>query len=202
MNNFSRFFAFVCAITLSFGANAQLTANPWVVSPPKPNDGTLSNATVQYTPGGDNVTAPVYELNDGKILGVDPWARARDKSNVRTWRGSGQHGKLNFIGEATTYTDAHGQEMIAPEINRHNMLVILEHLRNLGYKIPESYDQQIKDLPKNYSMKLRENYDYMTTEATDPFSNVLTQIMHNVEVGTGLDFENILFNSVKLMGTD
>lgn len=202
MNNFSRFFAFICAIMLSFGANAQLTANPWVVSPPKPNDGTFSNATVQYTPGGDNVTAPVYELNDGKIVGVDPWARARDKSNVRTWRGSGQHGKLNYIGEATTYTDAQGQEMIAPEINRHNMLVVLEHLRNLGYKIPESYDQKIKDLPKNYSMKLRENYDYMTTEATDPFSNVLTQIMHNVEVGTGLDFENILFNSVKLIGTD
>ena len=202
MKLLSHVFTLVCATAISFGANAQLTANPWVVSAPTPNDGAMSDANVQYTPGGDNVTAPVYEMNNGKIVGVDPWARARDKSDVRTWRGSGQHGKLNYIGEATTFTDAQGQEMIAPEINRHNMLVVLEHLRNLGYQIPDSYDQKIKDLPKNYGLKLRENYDYVTGEATDPFSNILTQMMRNIEEGTGLSFENILFNSVKLVGTD
>ena len=202
MKVFSSIFTLFCALTIAFGAKAQLTANPWVVSPPSPNDGALENAKVDYKAGGDNVTAPVYEMNEGKIVGVDPWARARDKSDVRTWRGSGQHGKLNYIGEATTFTDAQGQEMIAPEVNRHNMLVVLEHLRNLGYKIPESYDQKIKDLPKNYGIKLRENFDYMQNDATDPFNNVLVQMMHNIEEGTGLDFENILFNSVKLVGTD
>jgi len=202
MRFFLHIFTLVYVFALSFSAKAQLAANPWVVSPPVPNDGTLSSANVQYTPGGDNVTAPVYEMNEGKIIAVDPWARARDKSDVRTWRGSGQHGKLNFIGEATTYTDAQGQEMIAPEVNRHNMLIVLEHLRNLGYKIPDSYDQKIRDLPKNYGIQLRKNYDYVTQDADDPFSNILTEMMHNIEQGTGLDFENILFNSVKLIGTD
>ena len=143
----------------------------------------------------------MYEVNDGKIVAVDPWARARDKSNVRTWRGSGNHGKLNYIGEATTYTDAQGQEMIAPEVNRHNMLIILEHLRNLGYKIPRSYDQKIRDLPKNYGILLRENYNKVE-DANDPFSNILIQVMHDIEEGTGLDFNNLLFNTVNLLGTD
>ena len=195
--------ALLCAYMLPFCANAQLAANPWVVTPPSPNSGDFSQqGGVQYNSGGDNVVAPMYELNDGKIIAVDPWARARDKTNVRTWRGSGQHGKLNYIGEATTFTDAQGQEMIAPEVNRHNMLVVLEHLRNLGYKIPDSYDQKIRDLPKDYSMKLRENYDYVTTDATDPFSKILTEMMEKIEEGTGLDFQNILFNSVDLIGTD
>lgn len=193
---------FLGLFIFSLNAQAQLSANPWVVSKPHPNSGDYrGNSNVVYNSGGDNVTAPMYEVNEGKIVAVDPWARARDKSNIRTWRGSGNHGKLNYIGEATTYTDAQGQEMIAPEVNRHNMLIILEHLRNLGYKIPRSYDQKIRDLPKNYGILLRENYN--TVEgASDPFSNVLTQIMHDIEEGTGLDFNNLLFNTVDLLGTD
>ena len=190
------------AFIFALNAQAQLAANPWVVSKPSPNGGDFSNnPNVKYNSGGDNVTAPMYEVNDGKIVAVDPWARARDKSNVRTWRGSGNHGKLNYIGEATTYTDAQGQEMIAPEVNRHNMLIILEHLRNLGYKIPRSYDQKIRDLPKNYGILLRENYNKVE-DANDPFSNILIQVMHDIEEGTGLDFNNLLFNTVNLLGTD
>jgi hypothetical protein len=201
MKNRYFIFTFLTSAFLTFAAQAQLSANPWVVAPPSPNSGDLSNATVNYTAGGDNVTAPIYKTNNGDIVAVDPWARARDKSDVRTWRGSGQHGKLDYIGEATTYTDAQGQEMIAPEVNRHNMLVVLEHLRKLGYKIPESYDQKIRDLPKNYGLKLQENYDDLNS-ASDPFSTTLRQMMENIEAGTGLDFHNILFNSVNLLGTD
>ena len=120
---------------------AQLPSNPWEINP---NDGYM----------GDNVAnteiteAPVYEntAHGSEILPVDPWARARDKSGVKTWRGSGQHGKLNYIGEATTYGTAMGQEMIAPEVNRHNMLVMTQHLRDLGYDIPADYDEKIKNL--------------------------------------------------------
>ena len=113
MKKFAYLLAGASCLLTAASAFAQLPSNPWEI---KPNEGYM----------GDNVAdtdvthAPVYDntANGGEILPVDPWARARDKSGIKTWRGSGQHGKLNYIGEATTYGNAMGQEMIAPEVNR------------------------------------------------------------------------------------
>lgn len=138
---------------------------------------------------------------DSDIIPVDPWARARDRSGVTTWRGSGQHGKLNYIGEATTYGDAVGQEMIAPEVNRHNMVVMTQHFRNLGYKIPDSYDQKIRDLPQSYAKHLREAYDGLGHQ-NNPFDTMFSGFLDVVEEQSGLDMENILFNSIDLLSTD
>lgn len=175
---------------------AQLPSNPWEINP---NDGYM----------GDNVAnteiteAPVYEntAHGSEILPVDPWARARDKSGVKTWRGSGQHGKLNYIGEATTYGTAMGQEMIAPEVNRHNMLVMTQHLRDLGYDIPADYDEKIKNLPQSYAKHLREAYDGLGHQ-NNPFDTMFSGFIDVVEDQTGLDMENILFNSIDLLSTD
>ena len=147
--------------------------------------------------------APMYADTEhgSDILPVDPWAAARDRSGTSTWRGSGNHGRQNYTGEATTYTDAQGQEMIAPEVNRGNMIIMLEQLRRLGYKIPESYDQKIRDMPSAYGNLLRENYDKIGG-LKDPLSSNFHRIMSNVEDGTGLDFDNLLFNSVDLLSTD
>ncbi len=192
--------AVVAVLAFARGASAQLPANPWEI---KPNDGTFDN--VDYaTSAKDAVTdAPMYRdgPTDGDVLPVDPWAKARDKSGIETWRGSGQHGRLNYVGEATTYGDAMGQEMIAPEVNRQNMLVALEHLRKLGYKIPDSYDAKIKNLPNAYRQILQENYAKVHS-ADDPFGRSFVHIMDGIEEGTGLDLENILFNSLDILGTD
>lgn len=196
MKKFAYLLAGASCLLTAVSAFAQLPSNPWEI---KPNEGYM----------GDNVAdtdvthAPVYDntANGGEILPVDPWARARDKSGIKTWRGSGQHGKLNYIGEATTYGNAMGQEMIAPEVNRHNMLVATQHLRNLGYKIPASYDQGIKDLPKNYAKQLREAYDGLGHQ-NNPFDTMFSGFIDVVEDGTGLDMENILFNSIDILSTD
>ena len=192
--------ALAAALVTAEGASAQLPANPWEISP---NDGTFDN--VDYaTSTEDAVTqAPMYGNGptDGEVLPVDPWAKARDKSGIETWRGSGQHGRLNYVGEATTFGDAQGQEMIAPEVNRHNMLVGLEHLRKLGYKIPASYDEKIKNLPNTYRRILRENYTKLHS-ADDPFGRSFVHIMDGIEEGTGLDLENILFNPLDNLGPD
>ena len=94
--------ALAAALVTAEGASAQLPANPWEISP---NDGTFDN--VDYaTSTEDAVTqAPMYGNGptDGEVLPVDPWAKARDKSGIETWRGSGQHGRLNYVGEATTF---------------------------------------------------------------------------------------------------
>ncbi len=148
---------------------AQLPANPWDISP---NDGYFGDNVAESSPA-EAPDAPVYRNNssNGEILPVDPWARARDKTNTQTWRGSGQHGKLNYVGEATTFGDAMGQEMIAPEVNRHNMLVMTQHLRNMGYKIPAGYDQKIKDMPQTYKRYLREAYNSL-----DPSDNPMEEM--------------------------
>ena len=192
-------FAFLGIILMAGSAAAQLPSNPWA---PHPNDGYFGDNVANT----DQTQAPVYNntSNGGEILPVDPWARARDKSGIQTWRGSGQHGKLNYIGEGTTYTDAKGQEMIAPEVNRHNMNVALEHLRKMGYKIPESYDEGIKNMPKNYAKKLRQAYDNLLQADVkdDPLGGIANGMMEGFERGTGLDIENLLFNSIDILSTD
>lgn len=200
MKKLLNFLAAVAVFGIAETASAQLPANPWNISP---NDGTFDN--VDYaTSTKDAVTnAPMYSggSTGGEVLPVDPWAKARDKSGIETWRGSGQHGRLNYVGEATTYGDAYGQEMIAPEVNRQNMLIGLEHLRKLGYKIPASYDQKIRNMPATYRRTLQEKLSEVKS-ANDPFSRSFIHMMEGVEDGTGLDLENILFNSLDILGTD
>lgn len=199
MNKYFSILAFLgCMATASY-SYAQLPSNPWA---PNPNDGYFENVASQPADNG-TPTIPEYSegQTNGEVLPVDPWARARDRSGVKTWRGSAQHGKLNYIGEATSWGDANGQELLAPEVNRHNMLVLTDYLRKMGYKIPESYDQNIKNMPQNYKKILQESYDGVYT-ASDPLSVSFSKIMDGVEQGTGLDMENILFNTMDILSTD
>lgn len=205
MVKFSKVAALLMLMLWAGVTYAQLPANPWTVQPPQPNDGYFGDNVGNGTNGGDITNAPVYQGNasNGEILPVDPWARARDRSGVRTWRGSGQHGKLNYIGEATTYSDANGQEMIAPEVNRHNMIVMLDHLRKMGYKIPASYDQNIRNMPSDYKETLRQSMADLSVNAkNDPLSLMFSNVYDIMENYTGLDFNNLLFNTMDVLGTD
>lgn len=205
MIKLAKIFAVSGLLLWATGAYAQLPANPWTPQPPSPNDGYFGNNAGNGTNGGDIVDAPIYGGNasGGEILPVDPWARARDRSGVRTWRGSGQHGKLNYIGEATTYTTAMGQEMIAPEVNRHNMIIMLDHLRNMGYKIPESYNDKVKNMPAEYKDYLQQSLTDVTSNAgKDPLSLMFSNVYNIMENYTGLDFNNLLFNTMDILGTD
>lgn len=205
MKMFSQILAFSSLLLWAGVSSAQLPANPWVPQAPSPNDGYFGDNVGNSTQGGDVTNAPVYGggPTGGDILPVDPWARARDRSGVRTWRGSGQHGKLNYIGEATTYTTAMGQEMIAPEVNRHNMIVMLDHLRNMGYKIPDSYNEKIKAMPSEYKDTLVRSMSQVTSDSSsNPLSLMFTNVYNIFENYSGLDFNNILMNTMDILGTD
>lgn len=197
--------AIFCSLSFISIAQAQLPDNPWKPNAPKPNDGYFGD-NLQQKPLPNTPSAPAYQggQTNGEILPVDPWAKARDRSGTQTWRGSGKHGELNYVGEATTYGTAMGQEMIAPEVNRHNMLVATEHLRKLGYKIPKDYDNKIKNMPKAYAAYLREAYDSIGAQTMDedPLGALTAKVMYNFETGMGLDFENLLFNSIDILATD
>ena len=76
------------AAGLAGNVSAQLPSNPWA---PHPNDGYFENV-----PTYDSTQAPeIPEYNNGQtggeVLPVDPWARSRDRSGIKTWRGSGRH---------------------------------------------------------------------------------------------------------------
>ncbi|MBQ9731887.1 MAG: hypothetical protein IJV97_02220 [Alphaproteobacteria bacterium] len=192
MFRYSLIFGVLGTLLLQSDVSAQLPSDPWNM---QPNNGYMGN-NVSST---DTTKAPTY--NNADILPVDPWATARDKSGIKTWRGSGKHGKLNYIGEATTYGTAYGQEMIAPEVNRHNMLVATQHLRNLGYKIPVSYDDKIKNLPYAYTSQLRDAYTSLGHN-NNPLDTMFSGFLDIVENGSGLDMENILFNTMNILSTD
>lgn len=206
MNKKTLSLAALCCLLLSSASFAQLPANPWAPQPVVQNTSPEQPVYSQSTSGARETKAAAAETPGyDDILPVDPWARARVNNGTPTWRGSGRNDRgLKYTGEATTYGDAYGQEMIAPEVNRHNMLVMTEHLRKMGYKIPESYDQKIKDMPQSYAKYLREAYDKVnsTSMEEDPLSALFSGVMSNVEGGTGLDFENILFNTIDVLSTD
>ena len=202
MFRFLKFFCLTLAlIFINKATFAQLPANPWVAQPPSPNNGYFGD-NIADAAGSDITDAPIYanNANGGEILPVDPWARSRDRSGVRTWRGSGQQGKLNYIGEGTTFNTG-DQEYLAPEVNRHNMVVMLDHLRKMGYQIPQSYNEKVQNMPGKYRQKLQESMSDLTG-ASDPFSQVFIGLMNTIDNSTGLSLDNILFNSVDILGTD
>lgn len=160
-------------------AQTKLPDNPWKAQ---------TNAAVQSETKG----------NTSNALPSNPWTSNKDLKN---WRGSGQYGKLNYTGSPTTYTKAQGQEMIAPEVNRDNMIIGLKQLRKMGYKIPESYDQKVRDMPQAYGNLLKENYSKVY-QLSDPLGKGFTRMMDGVEDGTGLDIENLLFNSISVLSSD
>ena len=72
---------------------------------------------------------------------------------------------------------------------------------NLGYKIPDSYDEKIKDLPQAYARQLRDAYNGLGHQ-NNPFDTMFSGFIDIVEDQSGLDMENILFNSIDILSTD
>ena len=110
MKKYFSLLAVLGCLTMASVAFAQLPTNPWS---PKPNDGYFEE--VANKPAEEGVpTIPEYSggQTNGEVLPADPWAKSRDRSGVKTWRGSAQHGKLNYVGEATTFGDDYGQERL------------------------------------------------------------------------------------------
>lgn len=170
------------------------------------------SAAPVYTPAIDSdgnaktgvMVNQVETLSTTTAQNVTP---ASDKQTIKrqpkadSWRGSGRFGQLNYTGEVTTYGTAYGQEMLAPEVNNHNMNVMLQHLRDLGYKIPDSYDNKFQTFTQDYANDLRNAYNGLGHQ-NNPFDTMFSGFLDIVEDQSGLDMENLLFNSIDLMSRD
>lgn len=183
-------------------------SNPFYIPSPK------------YAPTNADATAPVYrpaidsqgnsnwQNNQGtRALGNANGGYAMKRQTKDTagatggWRGSGKYGNQDYTGSVTTYGHAYGQEMLAPEVNNHNMNVMVQKLRDLGYKIPTSYDNGFTNFLSTYTNDLERAYSGLGRQ-NNPADTIFNGILDSFEHFTGLDAGNLMFNSINLIKQD
>ena len=104
-----------------------------------------------------------------------------------------------WVGTNTTYNTAMGQEAIAPEINKTNMISMVQHLRKLGYIVPDSLDTAIAEAPSRTKIKMLESIDWVQNKGTDPFTKAIAKASKDLEKNYGFSFENILGTSLDIL---
>ena len=183
-------------------------SNPFYIPSPK------------YAPINADATAPVYRpaISDpvnsaaqnqpaARALGnaTGGYALQRQTATVSaakdSWRGSGKYGNQNYTGSVTTYGRAYGQEMLAPEVNNNNMNIMVQKLRDLGYRIPASYDNGFTNFLSTYTNDLERAYGGLGRQ-NNPADTVFNGILDSFEHFTGLDAGNLMFNSIDLIKRD
>ena len=133
-------------------------------------------------------------------LAADPWATTSaaeekaQKQSVNTL-----HQDLpKFVGENTTWNVPMGQREIAPDANITNMLLMTQHLRNMGYQIPDGLDNLITTAPK----KLRNEIARAMAElksSSHPIAKIENGLATIFERNTGLSLENLIMNSLRII---
>lgn len=204
---------------------AQLPANPWQTSSSgvahikrEVSAPARSVETIKYAPVNADKEAPVYKpaieavaqtaKTSPAVVEVPKVAKTTayvtdnatnaNGAKSQSWIGSGNYGKLNYTGAANTYGTAYGQEMIAPEVNAGNIKIMIQHLRSLGYKIPDSYDNKFQTFLQDYASELDVAYRGVGRQ-NNPIDSMFSGFLDVFEQGTGLDVENLLFNSIGLI---
>lgn len=132
-------------------------------------------------------------------LASDPWANkspAADKavSNLNTLK----QDLPDFVGENTTWNTAMGQKEIAPDANITNMLLMTQHLRNMGYQIPDGLDDLINTAPQKLRNEIAAAM-YQLKNSDHPFATIETGLADIFEKNTGLSLENLIMNSLRII---
>lgn len=137
-------------------------------------------------------------------LAADPWANqspAADKA--ARIKSQNPLNTLNqqlpeFVGDNTTWNVAMGQKEIAPDVNITNALLMTQHLRNMGYKIPDGLDTLINTAPQ----KLRNEITAAMVQlknSNHPVATIETSLADIFEAQTGLSLDNLIMNSLRII---
>ena len=161
-----------------------LSSNPWA-------DTSISSTGTQVT---GTVTTTTSAAMQRAAAAPTSGAKA-DPTNPRdlplpTWTGTN-----------TTWNVAMGQEMIAPEINKQNMLSMAQHLRRLGYIVPDTLDSAIANAPEKTRLALVEDMNKIQNSGgrDSPMLQAIGKITRDLEANYGFSFENILDNSMRIL---
>ncbi|MDY6408104.1 MAG: hypothetical protein SPL08_05350 [Pseudomonadota bacterium] len=138
----------------------------------------------------------------GAQLAADPWAThsaAQDKIKYQTQSlNTLERSKPQFIGENTTWNTAMGQREIAPDANITNMLLMTQHLRNMGYQIPDGLDNLINTAPKKLRNEIAQAMADLKS-SSHPIARIETSLEEIFERNTGLSLENLIMNSLRII---
>lgn len=139
-------------------------------------------------------------------LPADPWANQSplaDKQQIG-YLSYAQRNTLineplpNFVGQNTTWGKAMGQEMIAPDVNITNMLLMTQHLRKLGYQIPEGLDQIINTAPARLRRDIMNSLIELQ-RSDNPVAVASMGYAKLFEKHTGFSIENLITNSLRIL---
>lgn len=168
-----------------------------------PMQSTLQVPASNSSPGGQ------YQQVQPTPLPANPWAvQNQYPVAVSTQNNNPQNVPLRdtplpqFVGQNTTYNTAMGQEMIAPEINKTNMLLMTDHLRKLGYIVPDSLDEAIRTAPEKTRLALVQSTRWIQKGGdsnSSPILEAIGKISRDLENNYGFSFENILDNSMRIL---
>lgn len=165
-----------------------LARNPWAV----PVQTDASSVTETTNADGTVKTQPqvVYVRID---QGSQPIQGVYEGGADNVWNTQ----MPEFTGRLTTWGYP-GEVANLPEVNMHNILSITQHLRNMGYDIPDSLEEKIKAAPAATKQRVMQSLSDVR-RAKDPMSKSAQAAMDIFENETGLNIDNLLGNSLDLL---
>ncbi len=103
-----------------------------------------------------------------------------------------------YVGTNTTWDKSMGQEAIAPDVNITNMLLMTQHLRNLGYQIPDGLDNLITTAPERLRREILASMQQLKS-SSHPVATAANAYAEIFESRTGLSIQNLIENSLRII---
>lgn len=136
-------------------------------------------------------------------LAANPWANkniAKPQTNsvLKTGENSWNIEQPAYIGDKTTWAQPKGQKETAPDVNITNILLMSQHLRNMGYQIPEGLDNIINTAPAWLKREIWTSMKYLQA-SSNPVATASVGFAEIFESRTGFSIENLIGNSLRLI---
>ncbi|MBR5129955.1 MAG: hypothetical protein IKV03_01875 [Alphaproteobacteria bacterium] len=141
-------------------------------------------------------------------LAANPWANQSPRNETNAVLSANQNATENswnieqpkYVGDKTTWAQPKGQKETAPDVNITNILLMSQHLRNMGYQIPEGLDNAINTAP---AWLKKEIWASMKQLHSSPHPVAITSVgfAEIFENRTGFSIENLIGNSLRLIDT-
>lgn len=190
------------ALTVAFTASSvqaeALPTDPWAAAEAAATAAASQpSATVENQVQAGTTQATVVQVQQvGPVIyGSQPYQPTYEGGSDNIWNTK----MPEFTGEMTTWGDSPNAKYNAPEVNMHNILSITQHLRNMGYQIPTSFEEKVKNAPKATRDRIFHAMNQLKKQ-DDPFSKGTRLLLKAFEHETGLSYENLVGNSLNLLG--
>ena len=182
-------------LTASFAGAQSLPTDPWAAQQQPVQQVQQPTAPISSVQTGATGATVVQVQQVGPVVyGSQPYQPTYEGGSSNIWNTK----MPEFTGEMTTWGTDYGQRATAPEVNIHNILSITQHLRNMGYDIPDSFGDRVKAAPNAVRERIYKAMRDLERQ-DDPFSKGFKLVLDQFEVETGLSYDNLIGNSLDLL---